>query len=129
MNILILMTMTTLSALATPAQEASSKILDDAEAIMFSNCLQNKSRSIGECSCYMKGLKQQMPITDYHFFMEALYFSNNNDKASFDKVMTKYSKNLEDLDIMSVQVTELGTKIETECSQGIKTKLPKPIKK
>ena len=129
MNIFALMTLSTLTVFAVPAQEASNKLLDDAEAIMFSSCLQNKARSISQCSCYTKGVKKLMPKVDYHFFMEALYFSSTRDKAGFDKVMIKYGKKLEDLDAMSSQVAEIGVKIESECSTDKNIGLPKPSPK
>lgn len=93
---------------------------------MFSSCLQNKARSISECSCYSKALKEQMPKGDYHFFMEALYYSNNLDKTGFDTIMKKYNKSIEDLDVMSKEVTDIGTKVEVECNLDNKISLPKP---
>ena len=93
---------------------------------MFSSCLQNKARSISECSCYTKALKEKMPKGDYHFFMEALYYSSNLDKAGFDTIMEKYNKNVEDLDAMSKEVTDIGTKVEAECNMDDKISLPKP---
>ena len=126
MNVLSYVALAMLSATSLPAQEASPKLLNDAEAIMFSSCLQNKARSISECSCYGKALKEQMPKGDYHFFMEALYYSSNLDKAGFDIIMEKYKKSLEDLDAMSKQVTDIGTKVEAECNLDNKISLPKP---
>lgn len=93
---------------------------------MFSSCLQNKARSISECSCYTKALKKQMPKGDYHFFMEALYYSSKADKGNFDKAMEKYGKSLDDLNAMSKQVTDIGTKVELKCNLDKKISLPKP---
>ena len=126
MNILFIMTLAALSVTSLPAQEAPLKVLNDAEAIMFSSCLQNKARSISECSCYGKTLKVQMPKDDYHFFMEALYFSSNADKDNFDKAMEKYGKSLNDLDAMSTHVAAIGAEIELKCSPKGKFNLPKP---
>lgn len=126
MNIFALMILSAMTAIAVPTQEAPGKLLDDAEAIVFSSCLQNKARSISQCSCYTKGVKKLMPKVDYHFFMEALYFSSARDKAGFDKVMIKYGKKLEDLDAMSSQVAEMGIKVEAECSTDENISLPKP---
>lgn len=126
MKILFLTAALTLPALAVNAQEAQEKLLDGAEAIMFSSCLQNKSRSIEECSCYVKGVKQEMPAPDYNFFMEALYFSSNRDKEAFDRVMEKYDKTLETLDAMSKDVANIGNKIALKCRPDDKFSLPKP---
>ncbi len=128
MNILLAVTAATLSAFIASGQEAPGKLLDDAEAIMFSSCLQNKARSISECGCYGKGLRAKMPMLDYHFFMETLYFSNNRDKDGFDKVMKKYGKKLEDLEVLGNQVAKIGAKIEVECNSE-KSELPKPTAK
>lgn len=126
MNILSFIALAALTATSLPAQEAPPQILDDAQAIMFSSCLQNKAHSISECSCYSKAIKERMPKTDYHFFMEALYYSNEGDKIGFDKIMKKYNKRLEDLDVMSKQVTGIGTKVEAECNLDKKISLPNP---
>lgn len=129
MNIFALMILSAMTAFAVPTQEAPGKLLDDAEAIVFSSCLQNKARSISKCSCYTKGVKKLMPTVDYHFFMEALYFSSARDKVGFDKVMIKYGKKLEDLDAMSSKVAEMGIKIEAECNTDENISLPKPSPK
>ena len=126
MNILSYITLAALWVTSLPVQEASPKLLNDAQAIMFSSCLQNKARSISECSCYSKTLKEQMPKADYHFFMEALYYSSKADKGNFDTAMEKYGKSLDDLDAMSKQVADIGTKIELTCNLDNKISLPKP---
>ncbi len=124
-------TLTVISALfimgfAAPPQEAPAKLLDDAEAIMFSSCLQNKNRTISHCSCFVKGVKEKMPKLDYHFFMEALYYSNNSDLDNFNLIMEKYGKNIDDLTAMSGSVAEIGSKIEAKCSPSSSIKLPEP---
>ena len=115
MNIFMVAALSTISLLDAPSQEVPSKLLDDAKAIVFSSCLQNKGRSISECDCYGKGLESNLDKSEYHFFMEALYYSNNRDKLGFDKVMVKYGKKLEDLDNMSIKIADIGPKIEEQC--------------
>lgn len=125
MNLLLLILASSLASTAPNAQEATGAMLDDAEAIMFSSCLQNKGRTIEQCGCYVNNIKAEMPKIDYHFFMEALYFSSNRDKINFDIVMLKYGKTADNLEEMSKTVAVIGQKIEATCA-GDKIILPKP---
>ena len=87
------MSLATLGNFATPAQQIPLKVLDDAKAIVLSACLQNKARTISECTCHLKTMKEKIPEADYSFFMEALYYSTKRDNESFAKMIKKYDKN------------------------------------